>query len=338
MSRPSSIDMSERLRTDYAWTPRQRDVLRLIAAGKTNGEIGVALGISLDGAKWHVSEILSKLGAHSREEAADYWHNYNRPLRRVQRTLRGLALGTGAFKWAAGGVVAASAIAAGIAVVMALPSSGGGDAKPGAPEVIPSATPTRPVPSKLISLAEARRQYLGSGPIADLDAALTSANADGVLSLWKTVSMPCFVGSEKTGNLCAGQPGPAGTEHDVNAVHFESYDSAFTTTYASELLHKILDTNPARLVLLARPSGSDNLLLGYEFSSRTGIFTNPPSAVQYIYLEADPSSAQPIVVLRVSDAVFTPVSRLRSGGFGGSLGDLVAADQQMIDDELRRNP
>ena len=44
-------------------TPRQREVIELIAAGRTNGEIGEALGISLDGAKAHVRDIMTKLDA-----------------------------------------------------------------------------------------------------------------------------------------------------------------------------------------------------------------------------------------------------------------------------------
>jgi hypothetical protein len=34
----------------------------MLAAGRTNGEISEELGVSLAGAKWHVSEIMSKLG------------------------------------------------------------------------------------------------------------------------------------------------------------------------------------------------------------------------------------------------------------------------------------
>jgi DNA-binding CsgD family transcriptional regulator len=51
-------------------TDTQRRVLDLIAEGRTNYEIGQALGITLDGAKYHVTEILNKLGVDSREEAA----------------------------------------------------------------------------------------------------------------------------------------------------------------------------------------------------------------------------------------------------------------------------
>ncbi len=51
-------------------TPREREVFDLLRLGLTNEEIAERLGISLDGAKYHVSQILSKLGVSSREEAA----------------------------------------------------------------------------------------------------------------------------------------------------------------------------------------------------------------------------------------------------------------------------
>ncbi len=51
-------------------TPREREVLGLIRLGLTNEEIASRLDISLAGAKYHVSQILSKLGVATREEAA----------------------------------------------------------------------------------------------------------------------------------------------------------------------------------------------------------------------------------------------------------------------------
>jgi DNA-binding CsgD family transcriptional regulator/plastocyanin len=51
-------------------TPREREVFGLLRLGLTNEEIAARLGISLDGAKYHVSQILSKLGVATREEAA----------------------------------------------------------------------------------------------------------------------------------------------------------------------------------------------------------------------------------------------------------------------------
>jgi signal peptidase I len=50
-------------------TPREREVLALIRLGLTNEEIATRLDISVSGAKYHVSQILSKLGVATREEA-----------------------------------------------------------------------------------------------------------------------------------------------------------------------------------------------------------------------------------------------------------------------------
>ncbi len=50
-------------------TPREADVLRLIAAGMSNREIGEALGLSEGTVKNHTSQILSKLGVRDRTRA-----------------------------------------------------------------------------------------------------------------------------------------------------------------------------------------------------------------------------------------------------------------------------
>jgi DNA-binding CsgD family transcriptional regulator len=55
-------------------TPREVEVLQLIAEGKSNGEIGIALFISTKTASVHVSNILAKLGVSSRGEAAALAH------------------------------------------------------------------------------------------------------------------------------------------------------------------------------------------------------------------------------------------------------------------------
>src|SRR5687768_17099323 len=74
----------------YELTPKQRQVVDLMAQGRTNFEIAQALGLSLDGAKYHVSEVLAKLGVTSREEAVDRWREHNRPLARAKRALKGI--------------------------------------------------------------------------------------------------------------------------------------------------------------------------------------------------------------------------------------------------------
>ncbi len=53
-------------------TERETDVLRLLAQGKANKEIAVALSIGENTVKTHVSNVLEKLGVQSRTQAALY--------------------------------------------------------------------------------------------------------------------------------------------------------------------------------------------------------------------------------------------------------------------------
>jgi len=55
-------------------TAREQEVLRLLAAGRTNREIASELFIATKTASVHVSNILAKLGAASRTEAAAIAH------------------------------------------------------------------------------------------------------------------------------------------------------------------------------------------------------------------------------------------------------------------------
>ena len=54
---------------NYSLTPRELDVLALLAEGLTNAEIAGQLGVSRSTIKVHVSNLLSKLGVSSRGEA-----------------------------------------------------------------------------------------------------------------------------------------------------------------------------------------------------------------------------------------------------------------------------
>jgi DNA-binding NarL/FixJ family response regulator len=51
-------------------TPREAEVLALVAQGRSNGEIAKQLFISVKTVSVHVSNILAKLGASGRTEAA----------------------------------------------------------------------------------------------------------------------------------------------------------------------------------------------------------------------------------------------------------------------------
>ena len=50
-------------------TPREREVLVLIAHGLTNSEIASTLNVSLETIKTHVKRIFTKIGVHDRAQA-----------------------------------------------------------------------------------------------------------------------------------------------------------------------------------------------------------------------------------------------------------------------------
>lgn len=68
LRRPAGSDGDDPL------TERERDVLRLLAQGLTDREIGTIFGISPRTVEGHVSSILRKFGLRNRAEAARYYH------------------------------------------------------------------------------------------------------------------------------------------------------------------------------------------------------------------------------------------------------------------------
>ncbi|MDX1621849.1 MAG: response regulator transcription factor, partial [Nitriliruptorales bacterium] len=85
-ARRLAVDLARRARLDLdapelaptpdelGLTPREREVLGLVAEGRTNREIGERLFITEKTASVHVSNILSKLGVDNRVEAAATAH------------------------------------------------------------------------------------------------------------------------------------------------------------------------------------------------------------------------------------------------------------------------
>jgi len=94
-------------------TPRQRQVADLLTRGKTNNEIAVELGLGWETVKSHVSEVLAKLGAETREEAAAYWHRDRSIPATVGRLARG-AVGLLFGRWGAGTAVICSVAASSV--------------------------------------------------------------------------------------------------------------------------------------------------------------------------------------------------------------------------------
>ena len=52
---------------------REQDVLALVAAGKTNGEIASTLNLSPRTVGKHLEHVFEKLGVHTRTAAAALW-------------------------------------------------------------------------------------------------------------------------------------------------------------------------------------------------------------------------------------------------------------------------
>ena len=66
---PTSIDSARSTQWVPPLTPRELQVLRMLSDGEPNKSIAAELQISEHTAKFHVSQILAKLGAESRTEA-----------------------------------------------------------------------------------------------------------------------------------------------------------------------------------------------------------------------------------------------------------------------------
>jgi DNA-binding NarL/FixJ family response regulator len=65
-----ALSQGQRQRPEDVLTERERDILRYVANGMSNKEIGLALSISPHTVKAHLRHILDKLGLRSRTQAA----------------------------------------------------------------------------------------------------------------------------------------------------------------------------------------------------------------------------------------------------------------------------
>jgi DNA-binding NarL/FixJ family response regulator len=66
------FDSSEREARRHRLTPRQREILQLLAEGKCNKEVAVELGISVKTAETHRANIMRRLDCHSVTELVRY--------------------------------------------------------------------------------------------------------------------------------------------------------------------------------------------------------------------------------------------------------------------------
>jgi DNA-binding CsgD family transcriptional regulator len=64
----AAIEAAHKAGSDLAFTPRELEVLALLAEGASNKLIGRRLGISAHTAKYHVASLMEKLDAVSRTD------------------------------------------------------------------------------------------------------------------------------------------------------------------------------------------------------------------------------------------------------------------------------
>ncbi|MDC0721673.1 LuxR C-terminal-related transcriptional regulator [Nannocystis bainbridge] len=72
---------------DVVLSPRQREVLQLVARGLTNPEIGQVLGISGETVRTHVAAVLARLEVSNRTEAATVYLEWSATTERIARVL-----------------------------------------------------------------------------------------------------------------------------------------------------------------------------------------------------------------------------------------------------------
>jgi DNA-binding CsgD family transcriptional regulator len=66
---PAPVPAAPEPAATFVLTQRERDVLRLLAAGRDTAEMAVRMGISATTVRNHIQHLLEKLGAHTRLQA-----------------------------------------------------------------------------------------------------------------------------------------------------------------------------------------------------------------------------------------------------------------------------
>lgn len=177
-------------------TPRQWEVLDLLRDGLSDQQIADRLDITLAGAKYHVSEILTKLGVTSREEAAA-WQPPVEPTRPWWQ--RAIAL---SLVWKAAGVTVVAAAAIGIGVLA------WGVAKTGSEQAEASVFEEWHLPPPVARATKARDEllmgYLIGGDVRAMD--IQVSTVEGIYRQFAREGVTCFSGPPTCSRLYNGFP------------------------------------------------------------------------------------------------------------------------------------
>lgn len=188
-------------------TERQREVLALVAQGKTNFEIAQELGITLEGAKYHVREVMGKLNVESREEAAAWYRHQRRPTTRFATFIRGLIPAAGIWKAAAGVTAGVAVAGVGAFAVYAFTQSGSDDPPPAVAE------PTIPGEPPLCGPDDAVFDIFEADPMDDITLLVVTGRAAAPCTLRGTIELTLTEGDPTT-----SPPAIATSTTDVDIV------------------------------------------------------------------------------------------------------------------------
>jgi hypothetical protein len=251
-------------------------VLALVREGLTNEEIAGRLGITLDGAKFHVSEILMRLGVRSRHEAAEITLA-PAPARRAW-ALAPLAL-LHRLKWSATMTIAAGAAtaAAGIAIVVlawGVMHTNRGDG-----------TGLTAMP---VGASQTARDLRSDPKLAPLFAATDARDVDALLDQvdWQT-------------NGC-GAACPPDAQGSIDL-----FDDAFTDRQGARppLDAALQGIDPAPAFIAQSQSQPAVYLVGYNARTDTpvpGIFGDPSTTIAGVIFHIDTTHARPITTLELT--------------------------------------
>ncbi len=255
-------------------TPRQQAVFDLLRQGLTNEEIAQRLGISLDGAKYHVSDILMRLGVSNRYEAAEWQPQGERSgwpafVAAPITFARGISL-SATLKIGGGIVLSAAAIALAALIWGVVQTNGDTDTR----VVAPDATPT-PVTTGITVVDEAIRL-------------LTAQDVEGLLDIVEFGDIGCSV-EQTVGSPPLCEPGePPGSPVGVFGLGFcegayatsiEQVHSAFEGLFA--------DSSRSSVYAVLRDNSEDRGRDAYYVALTPGETTFPASFVSFWYVVAD---------------------------------------------------
>ena len=195
-------------------TDRQLEVARLIAEGYGNPRIAEELGITLAGAKYHVFQLLMRLGLERREEIAAWYRDQHRCRPQVQALF--------ALKFGAA-VGAASAIAVAVLVVALVANARNNEPQPvDAPPAATGQLLAPPAPTEQVdpddAARDAARRTLAAIPgVSQVVDAVERGDVDALMPLFLRRETWCFSQRDLVGDPCVGD-GCLGARHDLCVV------------------------------------------------------------------------------------------------------------------------